>query len=65
MVDVGTSKNPRGTYTKKDKEDMMPKTAFFSKLKRVDDTNNWHSEHGTLKRHDSGNDRSGDQVLSR
>ena len=24
---------------KKDKEDMMPKTAFFSKLKRVGDTN--------------------------
>ena len=39
MVDAGTSKNPRGTYTKKDKEDMMPKTAFFSKLKQVCDTN--------------------------
>ena len=39
MVDVGTSKNPRGTYTKKDKEDMMSKTVFFSKLKRVSDTN--------------------------
>ena len=38
MVDVGTSKNPRGTYTKKDKEDMMPKTAFFPKLKQVGDT---------------------------
>ena len=38
MADVGTSKNPRGTYTKKDKENMMPKTAF-SKLKRVYDTN--------------------------
>ena len=39
VADVGTSKNPRGTYTKKDKEDMMPKTAFFSKLERVGDTN--------------------------
>ena len=39
MVDVGRSKNPRGTYTKKDKEDMMSKTAFFSKLKQVCDTN--------------------------
>ena len=39
IADVGTSKNPRGTYTKRDKEDMMPKTALFSKLKRVCDTN--------------------------
>ena len=39
MANVGTSKNPRATYTKKDKKDMMPKTAFFSKLKRVCDTN--------------------------
>ena len=39
MADVSTSKNQRGTYTKKDKEDMMPKTTFFSKLRRVGDTN--------------------------
>ena len=39
MADVSTSKNPRGTYTKKDKKDMMPKITFFSKLKRVCDTN--------------------------
>ena len=43
-VDVCTSKNPRGTYTKRDKEDMMLKTTFFSKLKRVCDTNS-----GTIK----------------
>ena len=39
MAEVGTSKNPRGTYTKKDKEDMMPKTAFISKLMRVYNSN--------------------------
>ena len=39
MVDVSTSKNPWGMYTKKDKEDMMSKTTFFSKLRRVGDTN--------------------------
>ena len=39
MVDASTSKNPRGTYTKKDKEDMMPKATLFSKLKWVGDTN--------------------------
>ena len=39
MANVGTRKNPRGTYTKRDKEDMMPKAAFFSKLKRVCNTN--------------------------
>ena len=39
MADVGTSKNPRGTYTRRNKEDMMPTTAFFSKLKRICDTN--------------------------
>ena len=39
MVDVSTSKNPKGTNTKKDKEDMMPKTTFFSKVRRISDTN--------------------------
>ena len=39
MADASARKNPRGMYTKKDKEDMMPKTSFFSKLKRVGDTN--------------------------
>ena len=38
MVDLSTSKNPRGTYAKKNKEDMMPKTTFFSKLRWVGDT---------------------------
>jgi len=32
MVDVSASKNPKGTNTQKDKEDMMPKTTFFSKV---------------------------------
>ena len=39
MVDVSASKNPKGTNTKKDKEDMIPKTTFFSKVKRISDTN--------------------------
>ena len=39
MADVSTSKNQRGMYTKKDKEDMMPKTTLFSKLRRMGDTN--------------------------
>ena len=65
MVDVSASKNPKGTNTKKDKEEMMPKTTFFSKVRRVSDTNNQHSEHGTVERHDSGNDGSGNQVLLR
>ena len=39
MADVGISKNSRGTYTKRDKKDMMPKTTFVLKLKRVCDTN--------------------------
>ncbi len=39
MEDVSTSKNPKGTNTKKDKEDMMPKTPFFSKMKQITDTN--------------------------
>lgn len=39
MADASASKNPRGMNTKKDKEDMVPKTTFFSKLKRVGDTN--------------------------
>ena len=39
MVDVSTSKTPKGTNTKKDKEDMMSKTTFFLKLRRVGDTN--------------------------
>ena len=39
MVDVSASKNPKGTNTKKDKEDMMPKTTFFSKVRRITDTN--------------------------
>jgi hypothetical protein len=33
MVDVSTRKNPKEMNTKKDKEDMMPKTTFFSKLR--------------------------------
>ena len=40
MVDVSVTKNLRGTYTEKDKEDMMSKTAFFLKLKQVCNTNN-------------------------
>ena len=39
MVDVNASKNPKGTNTKKDKEDRMPKTPFFSKMRRITDTN--------------------------
>ena len=39
MVDVSASKKPKGTNAKKDKEDMMPKTAFFSKVRRISDTN--------------------------
>ena len=39
MVDVSTRKNLRGMYTKKDKEDMMPKTTFFSKARWISDTN--------------------------
>ena len=39
MEDGSASKNPKGTNTKKDKEDMMPKTTFFSKMKRITDTN--------------------------
>ncbi len=39
MEDVSASKNPKRTNTKKDKEDMMPKTPFFSKMKRITDTN--------------------------
>ena len=39
MVDVSASKNPKGTNTKRDKEDMMPKTTFFSKMKQITDTN--------------------------
>ena len=39
MVDVNASKNSKGTNTKKDKEDMMPKTTFFSKMRRITDTN--------------------------
>ena len=33
MADVSTSKYQKGTYTKKDKEDMMPKTTFFSEVR--------------------------------
>lgn len=39
MEDVSASKNPKRANTKKDKEDMMPKTPFFSKMKRIIDTN--------------------------
>ena len=39
MEDVSASKNPKWTNTKKDKEDMMPKMPFFSKMKRITDTN--------------------------
>ena len=38
MVDVSARKNPKGTNTKKDKEDMMPKTIFFSKVTQVTPT---------------------------
>ena len=38
MVDVSASKNPKGMNTKKDKEDMIPKTTF-SKVRRINDTN--------------------------
>ena len=38
MEDVSASKN-QADKTKKDKEDMMPKTPFFSKMKRITDTN--------------------------
>ena len=38
MVDVSASKNPKGTNTKK-RQDMMPKTTFFSKVRRISDTN--------------------------
>ena len=39
MVDASASKNPKRTNTQKDKEDMMSKTTFFSKVKRISDTN--------------------------
>ncbi len=39
MVDVSTSKNPKGTNTEKDKEDMMPKTTLFLKVRWISDTN--------------------------
>ena len=39
MVDVSASKNPKGMNTKKDNEDMMPKTTFFSKVQRISHTN--------------------------
>ncbi len=39
MVDVIASKNPKGTNTKEDKEDMMPKTTFFSKVNQISDIN--------------------------
>ena len=39
MVDVNASKNRKVTNTKKDKEDMMSKTTFFLKMKRITDTN--------------------------
>ena len=39
MEDVSTSKKPKGTNTKKDKEDMMSKTPFFLKMRRITDTN--------------------------
>ena len=45
MEDVSASKNPKGTNTKKDKEDMMPKTPFL-KMRRITDTNG-----GTIKRY--------------
>ena len=39
MVDVSTSKNLKGTNTKKDKEDMMSKITFFLKVRQISDTN--------------------------
>ena len=39
MEDDSASKNPKWVNTKKDKEDMTPKTSFFSKMKRIADTN--------------------------
>ena len=39
MEDDSASKNPKWANTKKDKEDMTPKTSFFSKIKRIADTN--------------------------
>ena len=39
MVDVNASKNPNRTNTKKEKEDMMSKITFFSKVRRISDTN--------------------------
>ena len=39
MEDVSASKNLKQTNTKKDKEEMMPKTPFFSKMKRITNTN--------------------------
>ena len=38
MEDVSASKNPKWTNTKKDKEDMMPKTPFFLKMKPITNT---------------------------
>ena len=39
MEDVSIRKNPKRKNTKKDKENMMPKTSFFSKMKQIIDTN--------------------------
>ena len=39
MVGASASKNLKGTNTKKDKEDMMPKTTLFSKVRQITDTN--------------------------
>ena len=39
MVDVSASKNPKGTNTKRDKQDMMPKTTVFLKVRWISDTN--------------------------
>ena len=39
MEDDSASKNPKRANAKKDKEDMTPKTSFFSKMKKITDTN--------------------------
>ena len=39
MVDVSANKNPMRINTKKNKEDMMPKIVFFSKVRGIGDTN--------------------------
>ena len=38
MEDDSASKNPKRANAEKDKEDMTPKTSFFSKMKKITDT---------------------------